>query len=205
MRDGHRILLLGLVVIALLCWGWAASAFWQARSLSRQIAELDEQRLALSRRIAETQRQKERYEAMVRELGEPLKRFNPGALTARLMEQVEGALTQSRLKVETLQPLSWQVNAEGRWVRLPVQVTAVTTQPNLNDALQGITELLQRLRRLHPPLVTERWSMQVISQPKPAFRVQAVLVWLVPVDEAVVKTLSPSRSLRGSVAPTLRR
>ena len=77
MKDGHRILLVGLAAIALLCWTWAASAFWKVRSLTQQIAELDEQRLVLSRRITAALRQKERYEAMVRELGEPLKRFNP--------------------------------------------------------------------------------------------------------------------------------
>lgn len=201
MKDGHRILLVGLAAIALLCWTWAASAFWKVRSLTQQIAELDEQRLVLSRRITDALRQKERYEAMVRELGEPLKRFNPSELTARLMEQVEGALVQSRLKVEALQPLAWQVNPEGRYVRLPVQVTAVTTQPSLKDALEGITELLQRLRRLRPPLVTERWSLQVISRPRPSFRVQALLVWLVPVDDAVLQTLAPSRLSRSNLPP----
>ena len=117
------------------------------------------------------------------------------------MEQVEGALVQSRLKVEALQPLAWQVNPEGRYVRLPVQVTAVTTQPSLKDALEGITELLQRLRRLRPPLVTERWSRQVISRPRPSFRVQALLVWLVPVDDAVLQTLAPSRLSRSNLPP----
>ncbi len=198
MREGHRILLLGLTVIALVCWGWAASAFWQVRALRRQLVALNEQQRTLSRRIAEAQHQKERYEAIVQELGEPLQRFNPGELTARLMEQVEGVLTQSHLKVETLQPLTWQVNPEWRCVRLPVQVTAVTTQPRLNEALQGITELLQRFRRLHPPLVTERWSLQVISHPN-AFRVQAMLVWLVPVEDEVLKALVPSRNLRSNL------
>ena len=201
MRDGHRVLLLGLLCLALLCWTWAAFAFWKVRLLTQQIAELDEQRLVLSRRITDAYRQKERYEGLVRELGEPLKRFNPGELTARLMEQVEGALVQSHLKVEALQPLAWQVNPEGRYVRLPVQVTAVTTQPNLKDALEGITELLQRLRRLRPPLVTERWSLQVISRPNPSFRVQALFVWLVPVNDAVLRTLAPSRPGQSHLPP----
>ncbi|GBC98254.1 hypothetical protein HRbin17_00756 [bacterium HR17] len=192
MKDGHRVMLVGLAVIALLCWGWAASAFWQVRSLHQHLADLNAQQRALSQRLATAHHQQQRYNDIVRELGQPLSRFEPGQLTARLMEQVEGALTQSRLKVETLQPMAWQVNPDLRCVRLPVQVTATTTHKTLSDALQGITELLQRLRTLRPPLIVERWSMQVVGQPQPAFRVQALCVWLVPVDDAVLKTLAPA-------------
>ncbi len=200
MKDGHRLLLVGLFVVALLGWLWAASALWQYQSLRSQLRTLRQQNAETQRLLQQAKQQKERYEQLVQELGTPLTAFEPGRWTAKLTEQVEGALTQSKLKVETIQPIPWQINSELRAVRLAVQVTAITTQPTLTEGLQGITELLMRLRSLRPPILVERLTMQAVSDPRPALRFQAQLVWLVPVDEAVLKRWSsPSRQ------PSLRR
>ncbi len=200
MKDGHRLLLVGLFVVALLSWLWAASALWQYQSLRSQLRTLRQQNAETQQLLQRAKQQKERYEQLVQELGHPLTVFEPGRWTAKLMEQVEGALTQSKLKVETIQPIPWQINSELRAVRLAVQVTAITTQPTLTEGLQGITELLMRLRSLRPPISVERLTMQAVSDPRPALRLQAQLVWLVPVDDAVLKRWSPP-----SRQPSLRR
>jgi hypothetical protein len=116
------------------------------------------------------------------------------------MEQVEGALTQSKFRAETVQPLPWQINPELRAARLSVQVTATTTQPTISEGLQGLTELLMRLRSMRPPVLVERLNIQAISQPQQGLRVQAQLVWLVPVEEDVLKKWAAQTR-----RPTLRR
>lgn len=187
MRDRHRILLVGLVVIAVAGWLWAASAFWQYRNLRTQIRSLQDQTAETQRLLERAKEQKERYEELVKELGKPLTVFDPGRMTAKFMEQVEGALTQSKIKAETVQPLPWQINSELSAVRLAVQVTAITTQPTVSEGLQGLTELLMRLRSMRPPISVERLNVQAINQPREGLRVQAQLVWLVPVEDAVLK------------------
>jgi hypothetical protein len=187
VKGRHRILLAGLVIVAVAGWLWAASAFWQYQNLRTQIRGLQNQTAETQRLIERAKEQKERYEELVKELGKPLTSFDPGRMTARFMEQVEGALTQSKIKAETIQPLPWQINSELSVVRLAVQVTAVTTQPTISEGLQGLTELLMRLRSIRPPISVERLNVQAINQPKEGLRVQAQLVWLVPVEDAVLK------------------
>ncbi len=199
MRDRHRILLVGLVVIAVAGWLWAASAFWQYRNLRTQIRSLQDQTAETQRLLERAKEQKERYEELVKELGKPLTIFDPGRMTAKFMEQVEGALTQSKIKAETVQPLPWQINSELSAVRLAVQVTAITTQPTVSEGLQGLTELLMRLRSMRPPISVERLNVQAINQPREGLRVQAQLVWLVPVEDAVLKKWATQ------IRPTVRR
>ncbi len=187
MRDGHRILLVSLVVVAVAGWLWAASAFWQYRNLRSQVRSLREQTAETQKLLERAKEQKERYEQLVQELGKPLEDFDPGRLTAKFMEQVEGALTQSKIKAETIQPLPWQINSELRAARLSVQFTATTTQPSISEGLRGLTEFLMRLRSVRPPICVERLNVQAISQPREGLRVQAQLVWLVPVEDAVLK------------------
>lgn len=198
MRDGQWLLLIGLGVIALFCWGWAASAFWNYRQLSAEVQRLQIQQDELNQKLNEAKQLTRRYEALTQNLGKPLPSFEPGTMTAKLMEQVQGALTQSKLKAETLQPMAWQVVPDLRCVRMGVQVTAVTTHPTLTEGLQGLTELLMRLRSLRPPMTVERLNLQTIAQPQPALRVQGQIVWMVPVEEAVLKKWMPSsrQSLR---------
>ncbi len=187
MKDGHRLLLASLALVALVGWLWAASAFWQYQGLRHQLRNLRQQNREMQKLLEQAKQQRDRYDKLVQELGTPLTEFDPGRMTAKLMEQVEGALTQSKIKPEALQPIPWQLNSELRAVRLSVQVTAVTTQPTLSDGLQGVTELLMRLRSLRPPVLVERLTMQAISEPRPALRLQAQVVWLVPVEDAVLK------------------
>lgn len=187
MKDGHRVLLTSLVVAAIAGWLWAASAFWQYRNLRVQIRSLQDQTNETQRLLERAKGQRERYEQLVQELGKPLTSFDPGRLTAKFMEQVEGALTQSKIKAETIQPLPWQINQEIYAVRLSVQVTAITTQPTVSDGLQSLTELLMRLRSMRPPISVERLNVQAINQPKEGLRIQAQLVWLVPVEDSVLK------------------
>lgn len=191
MRNGHRILLIGLTVIALFCWIWTASAFRTFRSLRSELNALRSKRAELTRRIDEAKKLSERYETFVQDLGKPLTEFDAGRMISKLMEQVEGAFTQSKVRVETLQPLPWQVLTEEQCVRLAVQVNATTTQSSLADGLQGLTELLLRLRSLRPPILAERLSLQAIEQPKSSLRLQMQLAWFVPLEEAVLKKLAP--------------
>lgn len=168
-------------------WLWAASAFWQYRNLRTQIRSLQEQTAETGKLVERAKEQRERYEQLVRELGKPLTTFDPGRLTAKFMEQIEGALTQSKIKAETIQPLPWQISPEIYAARISVQVTAITTQPTISEGLQSLTELLMRLRSVRPPVFVERLNVQATSQPKEGLRIQAQLVWLVPVDESVLK------------------
>ncbi|MFN3422946.1 MAG: GspMb/PilO family protein [Armatimonadota bacterium] len=199
MKDRHRILLVGLVIVAVAGWLWAASAFWQYQNLRSQIRNLQNQTTETQKLIERAKEQKERYEELVKELGKPLSSFDPGRMTAKFMEQVEGALTQSKIKAETIQPLPWQINSELSAVRLAVQVTAITTQPTVSEGLQGLTELLMRLRSMRPPISVERLNVQAINQPREGLRVQAQLVWLVPVEDAVLKKWATQ------TRPTIRR
>ncbi len=187
MKDRHRILLTSLVVVVIAGWLWAASAFWQYRNLRVQVRSLQDQTSETQKLLERAKEQRERYDQLVKELGKPLADFDPGRLTAKFMEQVEGALTQSKIKPETIQPLPWQINPEIYAVRLSVQFTATTTQPTISDGLQSLTELLMRLRSMRPPIAVERLNVQTISQPKEGLRIQAQLVWLVPVEDAVLK------------------
>ncbi len=200
MKDGHRILLASLTVVALIGWLWAGSAFWQYKSLRTQLRTLQDQNNETRKLLERAKEQRERYEQLVQELGKPLADFDPGLMTAKLMEQVEGAMAQSKIKPETIQPLPWQINSELRAARLSVQVSATTTQKSIPECLQGLTELLMRLRSMRPPILVERLNIQAISQPQQGLRVQAQLVWLVPVEDAVLKkwAAQPRR-------PTLRR
>lgn len=191
MKDKHRVLLTGLVVVAVVGWLWAASAFWQYRNLRAQIHSLRTQTAETAKLIERAKEQRERYEQLVRELGKPLTNFDPGRLTAKFMEQIEGALTQSKIKAETIQPLPWQINSEMRAVRISVQVTATTTQPTISEGLQSLTELLMRLRSVRPPVFVERLNVQATSQPREGLRIQAQLVWLVPVEESVLRKWVP--------------
>jgi len=151
MKDGHRWFLISLVAVALVSWLWAGSAFWQCRSLRTQLRQLRSQRAETEKFLKQARAQQKRYQQLTQELGNPLTEFDLGRMTAKLMEQVEGALTQSKLKAESLQPLLWQWNADLRAIRLAVQVTAVTTHPTISEGLQGVTELLMRLRAVRPP------------------------------------------------------
>lgn len=200
MKDRHRLLLVTLVVVAVVGWLWAASTLWQYQSLRAQLRSLREQTAETKKLVERAKEQRERYEQLVQELGKPLSEFDPGRLNAKLMEQVEGALTQSKFKAETVQPLPWQINPELRAARLSVQVTATTTQPTISEGLQGLTELLMRLRSMRPPVLVERLNIQAISQPQQGLRVQAQLVWLVPVEEDVLKKWAAQTR-----RPTLRR
>ncbi len=200
MKDRHRVLLATLVVAALASWLWTASALWQHQSLRSQLRGLREQTSETKKLVERAKEQRERYEQLVQELGKPLSEFDPGRLNAKLMEQVEGALTQSKIKAETIQPLPWQINPDMRAARLSVQVTAVTTQPTISEGLQGLTELLMRLRSMRPPVLVERLNIQAISQPQQGLRLQAQLVWLVPVEDAVLKKWAAQTR-----RPTLRR
>jgi len=200
VKDRHRLLLATLVVVAAVGWLWAASALWQYQSLKAQLQNLKDQTAETKRLVEQAKEQRERYEQLVQELGKPLSEFDPGRLNAKLMEQVEGALTQSKIKAETVQPLPWQINSDMRAARLSVQVTAITTQPSISEGLQGLTELLMRLRSMRPPVLVERLNIQAISQPQQGLRVQAQLVWLVPVEDAVLKKWAAQTR-----RPTLRR
>ncbi|MER3500973.1 MAG: hypothetical protein C4295_05750 [Candidatus Fervidibacterota bacterium] len=187
MKDGHRWFLIGLVAVALVSWLWAGSAFWQCRSLRTQLRQLRSQRAETEKFLKQARAQQKRYQQLTQELGNPLTEFDLGRMTAKLMEQVEGALTQSKLKAESLQPLLWQWNADLRAIRLAVQVTAVTTHPTISEGLQGVTELLMRLRAVRPPMAIERLTMQAVSEPRPALRLQAQIVWFVPVEDTLLK------------------
>lgn len=187
MKERQRLLLVALVVILVVSWLWAASALWQYQSLRKQLKSLKEQVVETKGLIGKTEEQKERYEQLVRELGKPLAEFEPGRLIAKLMEQIEGALTQSRLRTETIQPIPWRIDPEMRAVRLSVQITATTTQPSISEGLRSLIELLMRLRSIRPPILVERLNIQTLTQPHLGLRVQAQMVWLVPVEEAVLK------------------
>ncbi|MEZ8219167.1 hypothetical protein B0813_002704 [Candidatus Fervidibacteria bacterium JGI MDM2 SSWTFF-3-K9] len=200
MKDRHKLLLATLAVVALVSWLWTASALWQHQSLRAQLRSLREQTSETKKLVERAKEQRERYEQFVQELGKPLSEFDPGRLNAKLMEQIEGALTQSKIKAETIQPLPWQINPDMRAARLSVQVTAVTTQPTISEGLQGLTELLMRFRSMRPPVLVERLNIQAISQPQQGLRVQAQLVWLVPVEDAVLKKWAAQTR-----RPTLRR
>lgn len=178
---------MSLVTVAVLGWLWAASAFWQYRNLRAQVRNLQEQTAETQKLLDRAKQQRERYDQLVQELGKPLTSFDPGRLTAKLMEQVEGALTQSKIKAETIQPLPWQINPDIYAVRMSVQVTATTTQPTISEGLLSLTELLMRLRSMRPPISVERLNVQAISQPREGLRVQAQLVWLVPIEDSVLK------------------
>ncbi len=206
MRDGQRLLLIGLGVIALFCWGWVASAFWNYRQLTAEVQRLQTQQDEFNQKITEAKRLSRLYEELTQDLGKPLPSFEPGKMTAKLMEQVQGALTQSKLKVETLQPAAWQVVNDLRCVRMGVQVTAVTTQATLTEGLQSLIELLMRLRSLQPPMVMERLNLQTVAQPQPSLRLQAQIFWMVPVEEAALKKLVPSSrpSQRRTTVRTMR-
>jgi chromosome segregation ATPase len=166
VKDRHRLLLVTLVVVAVVGWLWAASTLWQYQSLKAQLQNLREQNDEAQKLVEQAKEQRKRYDQLIRELGKPLSEFDPGRLNAKLMEQVEGALAQSKFKAETVQPLSWQINPELRAARLSVQVTATTTQPTISEGLQGLTELLMRLRSMRPPVLVERLNIQAISQPQ---------------------------------------
>jgi hypothetical protein len=200
VKDRHKLLLATLAVVALVSWLWTASALWQHQSLRAQLRSLREQTSETKKLVERAKEQRERYEQLVQELGKPLSEFDPGRLNAKLMEQIEGALTQSKIKAETIQPLPWQINPDMRAARLSVQVTAVTTQPSISEGLQGLTELLMRFRSMRPPVLVERLNIQAISQPQQGLRVQAQLVWLVPVEDAVLKKWAAQTR-----RPTLRR
>jgi len=200
VKDRHKLLLATLAVVALVSWLWTASALWQHQNLRAQLRSLREQTSETKKLVERAKEQRERYEQLVQELGKPLSEFDPGRLNAKLMEQIEGALTQSKIKAETIQPLPWQINPDMRAARLSVQVTAVTTQPTISEGLQGLTELLMRLRSMRPPVLVERLNIQAISQPRQGLRVQAQLVWLVPVEDAVLKKWAAQTR-----RPTLRR
>lgn len=187
MKDKHRLLLLSLLAIALGGWLWAASAFWQYRSLRSQLRDLRNQNAVTQRLLERMKKQREQYSQLVREIGKPVSEFEPGRLTAKLMEQVEGALTQSKIKAEAIQPLPWQINQELMAARLVVQITAITTQANISDGLYGLTELFMRLRSIRPPISVERLNIQALSEPKPSLRLQAQLVWWVPLEDFVLK------------------
>lgn len=193
MRDGQRILLVGLTVIALFCWAWTASALWRLQDLNRRLTAMKGKRLALTHRLQEAKELTDRYERVIRELGTPLKRFNPGKLTAQLMEWVEGALLQSQLKTEIIQPLAWQILPGEGCARFAVQVTATTTQEDLTEGLQAITELLLRLRSLRPPVIAERLNLQVLERPPFSFRLQMQLAWFVPLEREVLKRWAPEK------------
>ncbi len=199
MRDKHKILLTGLFVVAVVGWLWAASAFWQYQNLRIQIRNLQNQTAETQKLLERAKEEKERYEELVRELGKPLTIFDPGRMNAKFMEQVEGALIQSKIKAETIQPLPWQINSELSAIRLAVQVTAITTQPTVSEGLQGLTELLMRLRSMRPPISVERLNVQAINQPRDGLRVQAQLVWLIPVEDVVLKKWA------AQTRPTIRR
>lgn len=187
MKDRHRLLLLSLLAVAMLSWLWTASAVWQYQSLRTQLRSLREQSDEVHKLLKSAKEQNERYNQLVQELGKPLAEFDLRQLNAKLMEQVEGALTQSKIKTEAIQPLPWQINSDLMAVRLSVQITATTTQPTIFEGLQSLTELLMRLRSMRPPIMVERLSIQALSQPQQGLRLQAQLVWYVPVEEAVLK------------------
>lgn len=187
MKDRHRLLLLSLLTVAMLSWLWTASAVWQYQGLRTQLRSLREQSDEVHKLLESAKEQNERYNQLIQELGKPLTEFDLRQLNAKLMEQVEGALTQSKIKTEAIQPLPWQVNSDLMAVRLSVQITATTTQPTISEGLQSLTELLMRLRSMRPPIVVERLSIQALSQPQQGLRLQAQLVWYVPVEEAVLK------------------
>lgn len=187
MKDRHRLLLLSLLAVAMLSWLWTASAVWQYQGLRTQLRSLREQSDEVHKLLESAKEQNERYNQLIQELGKPLTEFDLRQLNAKLMEQVEGALTQSKIKTEAIQPLPWQVNSDLMAVRLSVQITATTTQPTISEGLQSLTELLMRLRSMRPPIVVERLSIQALSQPQQGLRLQAQLVWYVPVEEAVLK------------------
>lgn len=187
MKDRHRLLLLSLLAVAMLSWLWTASAVWQYQGLRTQLRSLREQSDEVHKLLESAKEQNERYNQLIQELGKPLTEFDLRQLNAKLMEQVEGALTQSKIKTEAIQPLPWQVNSDLMAVRLSVQITATTTQPTISEGLQSLTELLMRLRSMRPPIVVERLSIQALSQPQQGLRLQAQLVWYVPVEEAVIK------------------
>lgn len=187
MKDRHRLLLLSLLAVAMLSWLWTASAVWQYQGLRTQLRSLREQSDEVHKLLESVKEQNERYNQLIQELGKPLTEFDLRQLNAKLMEQVEGALTQSKIKTEAIQPLPWQVNSDLMAVRLSVQITATTTQPTISEGLQSLTELLMRLRSMRPPIVVERLSIQALSQPQQGLRLQAQLVWYVPVEEAVLK------------------
>lgn len=200
MKDRHRVLLVTLVIVAVFGWLWGASALWQYQSLKAQLQDLREQTAEMQKSVERAKEQRKRYEQLVQELGKPLSEFDPGRLNAKLMEQVEGALTQSKIKAETVQPLPWQINSDMRATRLSVQVVATTTQPTISEGLQSLTELLMRLRSMRPPVLVERLNIQAISQPQQGLRVQAQLVWLIPLEDAVLKKWAAQTR-----RPTLRR
>ena len=194
------MLLVTLVIVAVFGWLWGASALWQYQSLKAQLQDLREQTAEMQKSVERAKEQRKRYEQLVQELGKPLSEFDPGRLNAKLMEQVEGALTQSKIKAETVQPLPWQINSDMRATRLSVQVVATTTQPTISEGLQSLTELLMRLRSMRPPVLVERLNIQAISQPQQGLRVQAQLVWLIPLEDAVLKKWAAQTR-----RPTLRR
>jgi len=200
VKDRHRVLLVTLVIVAVFGWLWGASALWQYQSLKAQLQDLREQTAEMQKSVERAKEQRKRYEQLVQELGKPLSEFDPGRLNAKLMEQVEGALTQSKIKAETVQPLPWQINSDMRATRLSVQVVATTTQPTISEGLQSLTELLMRLRSMRPPVLVERLNIQAISQPQQGLRVQAQLVWLIPLEDAVLKKWAAQTR-----RPTLRR
>jgi len=187
VKGSHRILLFILLAIALIGWVWAASAFWQYQSLRSQLRDLRNQNAETQKLLEQAKKQKEQYSKLVRELGEPISDFNSGPLTAKLMDQVEGLLLQSKIKAETIQPLPWQINQDLRAARIAVQITAITTQPTISEGLQGLTELFMRLRSMRPPVSVERLNVQAVSEPKHGLRLQTQLVWWIPVEDAVLK------------------
>lgn len=200
VKDGHRILLISLLVIALISWLWAASALWQHRSLRSQLNDLRNQNSQTQKLLERAKEQQKKYSELVNELGKPLSDFDSGRMMAKFMEQVEGALTQSKIRAESIQPLPWQIDQDLRAIRLAVQITAFTTQATISEGLQGLTELLMRFRSVRPPIALERLSIQAVNEPRPSLRFQAQLVWWIPVEDAVLKKWATQNR-----RPTIRR
>ncbi|MCS7223362.1 MAG: hypothetical protein NZ959_02195 [Armatimonadetes bacterium] len=187
MKDGQQALGIVLVIGALLSWTWAALSFWRAGDLGRQWEHLNRQDLSLSRQITEARERVTVGKKLLDQIGKPLDAIQPGQFSARLVARLEGILQKQKIRLESVQPLSWQVMDEEGYLRLPVQFSASTTGDSLKDGLKAVTGILKDLKTEKPPAFLERWSLQV-SEGK-NFRIQAQVAWFYPLSEKLVKEL----------------
>ncbi len=185
MKDGRKARMLILLVIAALSWVWAGVVFWQNRVLSQRWGQLSGEDMNLSQKINQARERVIVATRLVGDIGQPLEAIQPGQTAAKMMARLEGILQRRKIRLETIQPLSWQVMDQEGYLKLPIQFSATTAGNSVKDGLKAVTEMLKDLKLEKPPAFLERFSMELTQEKK--FRIQGQVAWFYPLSQKILR------------------
>lgn len=139
---------LGILAVLITIF-WLMPMKGTIRQMNRVIREHRKQLEEIERQSNLMKQLKGDYERLKRIVGSPVKEFERGRILSQLVSEISGLALQCDLHISAFQPGEPIFDREGRWIAMPIEVTA-------GGMMEALVRFLAGLRRLTPMTIVER-------------------------------------------------